>query len=123
MTTALYTTILAAQQEPQGPEFGKASPLGLLVIIVLLICTALLIWSMNRQLKKLPKNFDTDHPEADQAFDEGTDSVTPESVGDADTVVETPADKNAADKNAADTKAADTKAAGTKSVEKKSAGT
>ncbi|NDK90241.1 hypothetical protein GYA93_11700 [Gordonia desulfuricans] len=78
MTTALYTTILAAQQEPQGPEFGKASPLGLLVIIVLLICTALLIWSMNRQLKKLPKNFDTDHPEADQAFDEGTDTVTPD---------------------------------------------
>ncbi|MEP9413009.1 hypothetical protein ABLE92_01455 [Gordonia sp. VNQ95] len=73
MTSALYTTILAAQEQPQGPEFGKASPLGLLIIILLLVGTALLIWSMNRQLKKLPKTFDTDHPEADQAFDEGTD--------------------------------------------------
>ncbi|ACY20910.1 hypothetical protein Gbro_1640 [Gordonia bronchialis DSM 43247] len=66
--------ILAAQQQPQGPEFGKASPLGLLIIIVLLIATAFLIWSMNRQLKKLPKTFDAEHPEADQAFDEGTDA-------------------------------------------------
>lgn len=73
MTSALHATIWAASQEPQGPEFGKASPLGLLIIILLLIGTALLIWSMNRQLKKLPKTFDSDHPEADQAFDEGTD--------------------------------------------------
>ncbi|MFT4124886.1 MAG: hypothetical protein QM662_01495 [Gordonia sp. (in: high G+C Gram-positive bacteria)] len=74
MSTA-YTIILAAQQEPQGPEFGKASPIGLLLIIVLLIGTVLLIWSMNRQLKKLPETFDAEHPEADQAFDEGTDAA------------------------------------------------
>ena len=66
---------LAVVEEPEGPEFGKASPLGLLVIIVLLVATAFLIRSMNSQLKKLPKNFDTDHPEPDQAFDDGTDSV------------------------------------------------
>ncbi|MYR06304.1 hypothetical protein GTV32_08235 [Gordonia sp. SID5947] len=66
--------ILAAQQ-PEGPEFGKASPLGLLIIVVLLVATALLIRSMNSQLKKLPKTFDADHPEPDQAFDDGTDSV------------------------------------------------
>lgn len=77
MSPAIYTTILAAQQEPQGPEFGKASPLGLLIIILLLVGTAFLIWSMNRQLKKLPRTFDSDHPEADQAFDEGTDPDGP----------------------------------------------
>ena len=66
--------VLAAQQ-PQGPEFGKASPIGLLVIVVLLIGTALLIRSMNKQLRKLPKSFDANHPEADQAFDEGTDAA------------------------------------------------
>ncbi|MGC4934238.1 hypothetical protein ACLQ3C_11195 [Gordonia sp. DT30] len=77
MTSPLNTAILAAAQEPQGPEFGKASPLGLLIIVLLLIGTALLIWSMNRQLRKLPKNFDANHPEADQEFDEGTDSVSP----------------------------------------------
>jgi hypothetical protein len=69
--------VLAAQ-EPEGPEFGKASPLGLLIIIVLLVATALLIRSMNSQLKKLPKTFDSEHPEPDQAFDDGTDSVPPE---------------------------------------------
>ncbi|GAC49095.1 hypothetical protein [Gordonia aichiensis] len=66
--------VLAAQQ-PQGPEFGKASPIGLLVIVVLLIGTALLIRSMNKQLRRLPKSFDANHPEADQAFDEGTDAA------------------------------------------------
>lgn len=59
----------------KGPEFGKASPLGLLVILVLLAGTALLIRSMNSQLRKLPESFDADHPGPDQAFDEGTDDV------------------------------------------------
>lgn len=77
MTLAAWATdavVLAADQEPKGPEFGKASPLGLLIIIVLLIAVFLLIRSMNRQLKKLPESFDTEHPEADQAFDEGTET-------------------------------------------------
>ena len=73
MDLATGLQVLAAQ-EPEGPEFGKASPLGLLVIILLLVGTALLIRSMNTQLKKLPKSFDTEHPEPDQAFDEGTDA-------------------------------------------------
>ncbi|MGV9824330.1 MULTISPECIES: hypothetical protein [unclassified Gordonia (in: high G+C Gram-positive bacteria)] len=80
--------VLAAQQ-PQGPEFGKASPIGLLVIIVLLIGTGLLIWSMNKQLRKLPKSFDSEHPEPDQAFDEGTDNagagLTPDTAAGATT--------------------------------------
>ncbi|MFT3715806.1 MAG: hypothetical protein QM774_07620 [Gordonia sp. (in: high G+C Gram-positive bacteria)] len=58
--------------DTQGPEFGKASPIGLLVIIVLLVAVFLLIRSMNKQLRKLPESFDTDNPEPDQAFDEGT---------------------------------------------------
>ncbi|MFT4199194.1 hypothetical protein [Gordonia sp. (in: high G+C Gram-positive bacteria)] len=62
--------------ETKGPEFGKASPIGLLVILVLLIGTALLIRSMNKQLRKLPQTFDAAHPEPDQAFDEGTDKVS-----------------------------------------------
>lgn len=58
---------------PTGPEFGKASPVGLLLIVVLLIGTVLLIRSMNKQLRKLPDTFEPEHPEADQAADEGTD--------------------------------------------------
>ncbi|MGC4962298.1 hypothetical protein [Gordonia sp. DT101] len=73
-----------ADQQPEGPEFGKASPLALLIIIVLLVATALLIRSMNSQLKKLPKTFDAEHPEPDQAFDDGTDSVV-DGEGDPET--------------------------------------
>ncbi|MGW0042478.1 hypothetical protein [Rhodococcus sp. NPDC003348] len=58
---------------PTGPEFGKASPVGLVIIVVLLVGTVLLIRSMNKQLRKLPDTFEPDHPEADQAADEGTD--------------------------------------------------
>ncbi len=74
--TAWATTavVLAADQEPRGPEFGKASPLGLLIIVLLLVATFLLIRSMNKQLRKLPESFDAEHPEADQEFDEGTDA-------------------------------------------------
>jgi len=58
-----------------GPDFGKASPVGLLVVVLLMIATALLVRSMNRQLKKVPESFDPTHPEPDQAADEGTDLV------------------------------------------------
>ena len=58
-----------------GPDFGKASPVGLLIVVLLLIATLLLLRSMNRQLKKVPESFDPKHPEPDQAADEGTDVV------------------------------------------------
>jgi hypothetical protein len=58
-----------------GPDFGKASPVGLVVIVLLLVATLLLLRSMNRQLKKVPESFDPKHPEPDQAADEGTDAV------------------------------------------------
>ncbi|MEE2059602.1 hypothetical protein [Rhodococcus artemisiae] len=60
-------------QEPAGPEFGKASPVGLAIVLVLLAAIALLIWNMNKRLSNLPETFDTSSPEADQAVDEGTD--------------------------------------------------
>lgn len=65
---------LLADEAPRdsGPDFGKASPFGLLVVVILLIGTFLLVWSMNRHLKKLPESFDREHPEPDQALDEGT---------------------------------------------------
>ena len=59
----------------RGPDFGKASPVGLLIVVLLLIATLFLVRSMNRQLKKVPESFDPVHPEPDQAADEGTDVV------------------------------------------------
>ena len=76
---------LLAQNEPPrdtGPDFGKASPFGLLVVVLLLIGTVLLVWSMNRHLRKLPKSFDRDNPETDRVTGEGT-VVDPESTTDA----------------------------------------
>jgi hypothetical protein len=44
----------------------------LLVVVLLLISVLFLVRSMNRHLKKLPESFDPQHPEADQAVDDGT---------------------------------------------------
>ncbi|BBZ41172.1 hypothetical protein [Mycobacterium conspicuum] len=73
MNHVLLTVIADGAPHNQGPDFGKASPVGLLVIVLLIIATVFLVRSMNRQLKKVPKSFDRDHPEPDQAADEGTD--------------------------------------------------
>ena len=67
--------VIADGPHNQGPDFGKASPVGLLVVVLLVIATLLLIRSMNRQLKKVPESFDPKHPEPDQVADEGTDTV------------------------------------------------
>lgn len=64
-----------------GPDFGKASPFGLLVIVLLLLGTFGLVWSMNRQLKKVPESFDPEDPAPDQAADEGTLDPGPDSTG------------------------------------------
>lgn len=72
MTIGMLAADVLAQ-DPAGPEFGKASPVGLALIVILLVATALLIRNMNKRLGKLPETFEPEHPEADQAADEGTD--------------------------------------------------
>src|SRR5689334_22656867 len=42
----------------RGEEFGKTSPIALVVIIVLGLATALLIRSMTKHLRKVPASFD-----------------------------------------------------------------
>jgi hypothetical protein len=68
--------VLADAPRDTGPDFGKASPVGLVLVVILLICTFGLVWSMNRHLKRLPESFDREHPEPDQAFDEGTVDIS-----------------------------------------------
>jgi len=60
---AAAVTVLADPPKNTGPDFGKASPVGLLVVVLLLIGTFALVWSMNRHLKRLPKTFDGDQPD------------------------------------------------------------
>ena len=59
-------SVLADPPKNTGPDFGKASPVGLLVVVLLLIGVFILVWSMNKHLKRLPKTFDTE-AEQDQA--------------------------------------------------------
>ncbi|WP_207908643.1 hypothetical protein [Pseudonocardia endophytica] len=42
----------------KGPEFGNASVVGLVVVLLLLIATAMLIRSMSKRIRKLPASFD-----------------------------------------------------------------
>ncbi|MDT5226449.1 MAG: hypothetical protein QOH94_242 [Mycobacterium sp.] len=83
--THLHVVALAvlAENGPHnsGPDFGKASPFGLLLVVLLLISVVLLVRSMNRHLKKLPESFDPQHPEADQAVDDGTIDQPPHEPG------------------------------------------
>jgi hypothetical protein len=68
--TDLLTTAISVLAEPPkntGPDFGKASPLGLLIVVILLICVFALVWSMNRHLKKLPESFDNEPAEGGEA--------------------------------------------------------
>jgi hypothetical protein len=87
--------LLADDDTPRntGPDFGKASPFGLVVVVLLLIGTIALVWSMNKHLKKLPESFDPEHPEPDQAIDDGTVDVDP---ADVPVVIDAPDVPNAA---------------------------
>ena len=81
----MFAIGLLADDAPRdtGPDFGKASPFGLLIVVLLLIGTFLLVLSMNRHLKRLPESFDRKNPEPDQVVDDGT--AEPDTNTDTDT--------------------------------------
>ena len=63
------TAVVLAQQpstdkDPGGQQedFGKSSPLGLLILVLFFIAVVFLVKSMSKHLKKLPASFD--EPEA-----------------------------------------------------------
>jgi hypothetical protein len=58
-------TALVAQPPPmpddpggRGEDFGKSSPVGLLVLLVFVIAVVFLARSMTKHLKRVPKTFD-----------------------------------------------------------------
>ena len=79
----LLITLLAEEPTMTGPDFGKASPVGLLVVVLLLIGVFALVRSMNRHLRRVPKNFgvaDTEtgaRPEAGEAAGPGEPAHEP----------------------------------------------
>ncbi len=86
-TMMLVVGLLADDQQPRdsGPDFGKASPFGLAVVVLLLVGTFLLVWSMNRHLRKLPESFDRSDPGPDQSADDSTAGVDPDITTDSPT--------------------------------------
>jgi hypothetical protein len=78
--TRLQTVVLLAAPQPgdydpstgKGPEWGKAAPIGLLVILLLGIAMFFLLRSFTRQLKKVPATFEIDtdlHTDTDTVAD------------------------------------------------------
>jgi hypothetical protein len=44
----------------QGEDFGKAAPVGLVILLLFFLAVALLVRSMNKHLRRVPKSFDED---------------------------------------------------------------
>jgi len=59
-TTAVPTVLAQNPQPPpgRGEEFGKSSPIALVVILLLGLATLLLIRSMTKRIKRLPESFE-----------------------------------------------------------------
>jgi hypothetical protein len=81
---AWLNTSLQADTAPHnsGPDFGKASPFGLLVVVLLLISVMFLVRSMNRHLRNLPGSFDPRNSAQGKAPAQGLADGT---IGDAPT--------------------------------------
>jgi hypothetical protein len=67
--TLLLAAVPPGDADPaagKGPEWGKAAPIGLLIILLMGLALFLLIKSMNRNLRKVPTSFDGDAQVGDQ---------------------------------------------------------
>jgi hypothetical protein len=78
-------TMLAVDQEQLPEDVGKAGPLGLLLIVVLLIAVVLLGRSMGRHLKRVPRSFDP----ADQVPDTPAELIDPPARDPAEELLDT----------------------------------
>jgi hypothetical protein len=66
----------------KGPEWGKAAPIGLLIILLMGIALYFLIRSMNKNLRKVPSSFDTDSAVPDDFADDFPDERTSDGAED-----------------------------------------
>ena len=57
--TYLTVGLLLAEETNRGPDYGKASPVGLLVVLLLVVGVFFLVRSMNRHLKRVPESFES----------------------------------------------------------------
>lgn len=81
------TSYLAAPPTPppgKGAEWGKAAPVGLLVILLLCVSVWLLLRSMSKHLRKVREFGEQERTERDAAAASGKAPGVPEDAGDAD---------------------------------------
>ena len=73
--------VLAQDPTPppgKGEEFGKASPIGLVVILLLLLATVFLVRSMTKHIRRVPASFDDPtEPTPGDGTHPGPDGGTP----------------------------------------------
>src|SRR5687768_8146787 len=71
-----HSALLAAAEQQLPEDVGKAGPLGLFLIVVLLIAVGLLVRSMTTHLKRIPPTFE---PQDDvvQVPDDASELVDP----------------------------------------------
>jgi hypothetical protein len=64
------------QQDPggRGEDFGKSSPVGLLVLLLFFVAVAFLVRSMTKHLKRVPASFDPPESATDSDTDADTDA-------------------------------------------------
>jgi hypothetical protein len=79
----------------KGPEWGKAAPIGLLVILLLVIATYFLLRSMVRKINKVPASFDPPGEDADDSI--VAETVAPEHPANASDVTGPDADPGSTD--------------------------
>jgi hypothetical protein len=77
---AVTATLLVGQPAPpedpggQGEDFGKSSPVGLVVLLLFFVAVLLLVRSMNKHLRRVPESFDKP---PDQPPDQPLDKLQP----------------------------------------------
>ena len=64
----------------QGEDFGKSSPVGLLVLILFLIAVVFLVRSMSKHLKKVPETFDKEEAGSESGSSEPAAEAEPEAA-------------------------------------------
>ncbi|MBP2476368.1 hypothetical protein JOF53_005240 [Crossiella equi] len=82
-TTALVVAQPKQPDDPggRGEDFGKSSPVALVLLILFFVAVGFLVRSMNKHLRKLPASFDKDAPEAEtpaEATEEPKAKTAPE---------------------------------------------
>ena len=75
------------QNEPggRGADFGKSSPVGLLVLLLFFVAVGFLVRSMTKHLKRVPASFDKEpsgeEQSGEEAGEEAGESPAEESAG------------------------------------------